>query len=93
MTMTTVPQLNAAEAGGRLMKLTKTQCYYAEMESGPACHFPTITAAREWAEQFGNTATECRIYLANAHGNYEKLVAIHNRDMSKDGMRWFRATV
>ena len=55
--------------------------------SGIAQVFVTIREARAYAEEFGNTASVCRIYKGN------KKVAEHRRDTSGDGMRWFKAEV
>lgn len=53
---------------------------------GPVHDFPTITAARRWAEAYGGTADWCAI--ADLCGN---TVAEHRRDPNGDGMNWYRA--
>ena len=53
---------------------------------GPVQQFPTITAARKWAEEYGTTADWCRI--SDAKGN---LIAGHRREPSSG--TWFRAAV
>ena len=55
---------------------------------GPQAEFETIREARRWAEEFGATADSCTI--TDRHG---KVVAIHSRDPSGDGSRWFHAAV
>lgn len=50
--------------------------------------FETITAAREWAETYGNTADYCVITTASG-----KVVASHVRDTSGDGMTWRKASI
>lgn len=48
--------------------------------------FETIRECRAYSEIFGNIADKCTI--RNAKG---EIVAIHMRDKSGDGMRWYRA--
>lgn len=56
--------------------------------AGPTAEFPTITAARQWAEEYGTTADRCTI--TDAKG---RVVAKHRRDTSGDGTRWFKAAL
>lgn len=67
--------------------------YTAEMhgsswKQGPAAEFPTITAARAWAEEYGTTADRCTITSTQG-----RIVAEHRRDTSGDGTRWFKSTL
>ena len=55
---------------------------------GPIAKFPTITAAREWAEEYGTTADSCTI--TDAKG---REVASHRRDSNGDGTHWYRAAI
>lgn len=55
---------------------------------GPQGEFPTIKAARAWAEEYGTTADRCTIL--DRHG---AVVALHSRDTSGDGTRWFRVQI
>ena len=48
--------------------------------------FATITACRRYAESFGTTVDEGRIYLG------DKLVGLHRRSPEGDGTRWYKAT-
>ena len=68
-----------------------TRTYTAEISGsswsvGPTADFQTITAARKWAESYGNTADQCVI-----HDRKGELVAVHCRDQNGDGMRWYKA--
>ena len=70
-----------------------TKTYTAEItgnswSQGPVAEFPTITAARKWAEEYGTTADCCTI--TDAKG---REVANHRRDSNGDGTRWYRASV
>ena len=56
--------------------------------NGPIAEFRTLTAAREWAEEYGTTADWCRI--SDSSG---KVVAEHRRDPSGDGTKWFQAAI
>jgi hypothetical protein len=55
---------------------------------GPVAEFTTITAARRWAEEYGTTADSCTIRDTKG-----REVALHRRDTSGDGMRWFAAAL
>lgn len=55
---------------------------------GPTAEFPTITACRKWAEEYGTTADWCSIEDSKG-----REVACHRRDSSKDGTRWYRAAI
>ena len=55
--------------------------------SGCVVGFPSITAARAWAEEHGDTADRCTITRGG------KVVALHVRDTSGGGRRWFRGSV
>ena len=55
---------------------------------GPEAEFPTILAARAFAESFGITADYCNIY--DRRGCH---VATHMRDGNGDGTRWYRVRV
>jgi hypothetical protein len=71
------------------MSLTSSRSpYTAEIfgsswAQGPVQQFLTITAARQWAEEYGSTADWCRI--SDAKG---RLVAGHRR--APNGGGWFR---
>ncbi len=67
--------------------------YTAEMggcdiAAGEICEFPTIRAARAWAETHGHLAHFCSI-----RDRAGRLVASHRRDQSGDGVHWFAAAV
>jgi hypothetical protein len=51
--------------------------------------FPTIRECRRWAEEHGRVDAD-RCVIEDKAG---RIVAIHMRDQSGDGMRWFRAQV
>ena len=53
---------------------------------GPVAEFKTIREARAWAESYGTTADRCTIRRG------DKVIAVHARDTSGSGDRWFRAT-
>ena len=53
---------------------------------GPAAEFDTVREARQWAESYGTTADSCTIRDAKG-----REVGLHCRDISGNGMRWFRA--
>lgn len=55
---------------------------------GPTAEFPTITACRRWAEEYGTTADWCTI--TDAKG---RKVGEHRRDPNGDGTRWYRAAI
>lgn len=55
---------------------------------GPVAEFPTITAARHWAEEYGTTADRCTITTPSG-----RVVAEHRRDPNGDGTHWFRAVL
>jgi hypothetical protein len=70
---------------------TRRRLYTAEMggarmASGPIATFPTIRKCRMWAEEYGQTADRCTIT-----DTYGRVVALHRRDNSGDGTRWYRA--
>lgn len=54
----------------------------------PTVEFPTITACRNFAEEYGDTADYCIINDAKG-----REVARHQRDNNGDGSRWYRAAV
>jgi len=69
-----------------------TAKYGARMFGGPigasiAVYCATITAAREYAESYGSAADSCTIERKG------KVVALHVRDTSGSGRRWFRGEV
>ena len=69
-----------------------TKPYTAEIfgsswSQGPVAKFPTITAAREWAEEYCTTADSCTI--TDAKG---RIVATHRRDTNGSGTRWFKSS-
>lgn len=55
---------------------------------GPVAEFSTITACRQWAEEYGTTADSCTITDATG-----REVASHRRDSNGDGTRWYRAAI
>jgi len=57
-------------------------------KGGPILEFNTIKEAREWAESYGKIADSCTI--CDKRG---RVVASHRRDMSEDGLRWFKVLV
>jgi hypothetical protein len=57
----------------------------SQWATGPVATFPTISAAREWAEAYGTTADRCEIT-----DHKGRVVSVHVRDTSGDGTRWFR---
>lgn len=59
----------------------------APWKHGPSAEFSTITAALTWAESYGTTADRCTIYRSG------EIVAVHMRDTSGAGDRWFKASV
>lgn len=66
--------------------------YFAEISGSSfarpdVAEFPTITAARKWAESYGTTADRC---IIRRHRG--KVVAIHARDTAGSGARWYKAT-
>jgi len=60
--------------------------------AGPTGTFGTIRAAREWAESYGTTADGCLIQRSYKR-RVRQTVALHKRDTSGDGTRWYRAAV
>ncbi|KMO34298.1 hypothetical protein [Methylobacterium aquaticum] len=60
----------------------------ASWARGPQLECGTIREARAWAEEYGTTADRCTI--TDKTGS---VVAIHARDTSGDGTRWYRAAV
>lgn len=54
---------------------------------GPTATLPTITACRQWAEDYGDTADRCMIT-----DHLGRLVGVHARDRNGTGRRWYRAT-
>jgi hypothetical protein len=55
---------------------------------GPRAEFATVREARAWALDYGRLADVC--HIRDAKG---RVVAIHPRDTSGQGDRWFRAEV
>jgi hypothetical protein len=53
---------------------------------GPTAEFPTITACREWAEEYGTTADWC--IITDSKG---REVGKHMRSTEGAGNCWFRA--
>jgi len=51
--------------------------------------FDTITEAQRYAEEYGDTANDCKIY----RNSDARVVARHCRDISGDGRRWFKASI
>ena len=59
--------------------------------NGPTADFSTIAEARRWSESYGTTADSCRIVNLKQTGH--PIVAIHVRDTSGNGRRWYRGGV
>jgi hypothetical protein len=53
-----------------------------------SAEFPTIRECRAYAESYGRTDGD-RCEIVDAKG---RVVGLHLRDTSSDGLRWFRAT-
>lgn len=68
------------------MKTYVAEIFGSSWSKGPQSPFKTITEARKWAESFGTGADIC--YIKSNSGN---LVAVHRRDQSGEGTRWFKA--
>ncbi len=62
----------------------KDDMYTATIDGAKVADFPTVSAARAWAEDHGTTASVCVIRRG------DRVVAEHRRDTSGDG-RWFKA--
>lgn len=64
------------------------EIFGSSWSQGPVAKFPTITAAREWAEEYGTTADCC--IITDAKG---REVASHRRDMNGSGTLWHKTPV
>lgn len=66
----------------------RAELFGSSWAQGPVVVFPTIRAARAWAESYGTTADSCTIRDCK-----ERIVGEHQRSTSGDGTRWFRAAI
>ena len=69
--------------------------YLAFADTGAEARFWTITEARQWAKDFGDTATRVCIYRLKTDGSLAdaRPVALSVRDTSGSGRRWFKACI
>ncbi|MDP2350088.1 MAG: hypothetical protein Q8M74_02915 [Chloroflexota bacterium] len=77
--------------GCRRMSLPDRGRFRAELSGsswaiGPMATFATIRECRRWAEAYGTTADRCTIAARSG-----RVVALHVRDTSGDGTRWYRS--
>lgn len=63
-----------------------TRKYTATLDGQITIEASTITYARQWAEQYGNTARRCEVRTKRTN----KLVALHLYTPNGGG-RWFKA--